>query len=120
MYDPISVGAPESERPGHANPPVPVRYTDCNPGSNRAKTYTLDKEEAKQPVLYHSIGPVAKGTASHMYTDELLYQCADTDVQCPSQSTTSAVQVRNIYDAIMISIMKSCMFTFFIPGSSSI
>ena len=100
-----------------------MRYTNCNPESNRAKTHTLDKEEATQPVLYHSIGPatsLAKGTASHMYTDDPLehvYQCADTDLQCPSQSATSAVQVRNICDVI---IHNEIMFTFFIPGSGRI
>jgi hypothetical protein len=112
-----------------------VRYTDAGytpAGSNRAKTHTLDNEvhsasdkESTQPVLYHSIElatSLAKGTASHMYTNDpldhvLYYQDADTNLQCPSESTTSAIQVRDIYNVI---IHNEIMFAFFIPGSGGI
>jgi hypothetical protein len=106
-----------------------VRYTaEDNLGSTRVKTHTLDKEasdkESTQPVLYHSIGPATsldKGNASHMYIDDPpchIYQDADTNLQCPSESATNAaVQVRDIYNVI---IHNEIMFAFFIPGSSGI
>ena len=108
-----------------------MRYT---PGSNRVKTHILDKEQpfantkkedktATQPVLYHSVGPdtsVAKGTNSHVYTDDPLehvYQYADTGLHCHNESTTGTAQVGNIYNVIIP--LLSC-FSFLIPGSGGI
>ena len=50
---------------------------------------------------------IAKGTNSHVYTDDPLdhiYQYADTGLQYHNESTTSAAQVSNTYNIIIKSI----------------